>query len=91
MALLSLHDYAGEFTDESSGLRVVCLGLDGNCASLFLPWLSANPQDLIITNDVPESGQAWVKANCDPKVYVDRFSTLLASLRKRSRSDSHAN
>lgn len=52
VTLLSLHDPVGEFTDEASGLRVVCLGLDGNCARLFLQWLAANPQDLIITSDV---------------------------------------
>jgi hypothetical protein len=52
VTLLSLHDPVCEFTDEASGLRVVCLGLDGNCPQLFLQWLRANPQDLIITSDV---------------------------------------
>jgi glycosyltransferase involved in cell wall biosynthesis len=52
VTLLSLHDSVGEFTDEARDLRIVCLGLDGNCARLFLQWLAANPQDLIITSDV---------------------------------------
>ena len=52
VTLLSLHDPAGEFADEASGLRIVCLGLDGNCGRQFLQWLAANPQDLIITSDV---------------------------------------
>jgi len=52
VTLLSLHDPASEFTDEASGLQVVCLGLDGNCARSFLQWLAANPQDIIITSDV---------------------------------------
>jgi glycosyltransferase involved in cell wall biosynthesis len=59
VTLLSLHDPAGGFTDEASGLRVVCLGLDGNCARLFLNWLSANPQDLIITSDVSRIEPAY--------------------------------
>lgn len=53
VTLLSLHDPVKEFTDEASGLKIVCLGLDGNCARHFLLWLAANPQDLIITSDVP--------------------------------------
>lgn len=52
VTLLSLHDPAAEFTDDVSGLRVVCLGMDGNCARLFLQWLAANPQDLLISSDV---------------------------------------
>lgn len=52
VTLLALHDPVGEFTDEASGVRVVGLGLDGNCARRFLQWLAANPQDLIITSDV---------------------------------------
>jgi glycosyltransferase involved in cell wall biosynthesis len=52
VTLLSLHDPVGEFTDKVSGLRIVCLGLNGNCARLFLDWLKKNPQDLIITSDV---------------------------------------
>jgi len=57
--LLSLHDPAGEFTDEASGLRVLCLGLNGNCARLFLQWLAANPQDLLITSDVSRIEPAY--------------------------------
>jgi glycosyltransferase involved in cell wall biosynthesis len=52
VTLLNLHDPKGEFVDPISRLRIVCLGLDGNCAQLFLEWLAANPQDLIITSDV---------------------------------------
>ncbi len=52
MTLLSLHDPVDEFIDKASGLRIVSLGLDGNCARLFLRWLAANPQDLVITSDV---------------------------------------
>jgi len=52
MTLLALHDPVGEFTDAASGLRIVGLGLDGNCPRRFLEWLAAHPQDLIITSDV---------------------------------------
>lgn len=52
VTLLSLHDPVGEVMDKASGLRIACLGLDKNCARLFLQWLEANPQDLIITSDV---------------------------------------
>ena len=52
VTLLALHDPVGEFTDAASGLRVVGLGLDGNCPRRFLEWLAAHPQDLIITSDV---------------------------------------
>ncbi|MGA2801092.1 MAG: glycosyltransferase [Verrucomicrobiota bacterium] len=44
-----------------------------------------------LSRKLGESGQAWVKANCDSRVYGGRFSTLLDSVRKHSRSDSHAN
>lgn len=59
VTLLSLHDPAGEFIDEATGLRIVCLGLDGNCARLFLQWLAANPQDLLITSDVSRIEPAY--------------------------------
>jgi glycosyltransferase involved in cell wall biosynthesis len=59
VTLLSLHDPHGESTDQSTGLRIVCLGLDGNCARLFLDWLKANPQDLIITSDVSRIEPAY--------------------------------
>ena len=59
VTLLSLHDSVGEFTDEASGLRVVSLGLDGNCARFFLDWLTANPQDLVITSDVSRIEPAY--------------------------------
>jgi glycosyltransferase involved in cell wall biosynthesis len=52
VTLLSLHDASEESTDPTSGVRFVCMGLDGNCARLFLDWLSANPQDLLLTSDV---------------------------------------
>ena len=52
VTLLSLHDPASSFNDQANGLRIVCLGLDGNCARLFLQWLATNPQDLIITSGV---------------------------------------
>jgi glycosyltransferase involved in cell wall biosynthesis len=52
VTLLSLHDPPSESVDEVSGLRTVCLGLQGNCARQFLEWLKLNPQDLIITSDV---------------------------------------
>jgi glycosyltransferase involved in cell wall biosynthesis len=59
VTLLSLHDPCGGFSDESRGARFVSLGLDGNCARLFLQWLAANPQDLIITSDVPRIEPAF--------------------------------
>ncbi|MCX6966286.1 MAG: glycosyltransferase family 4 protein [Verrucomicrobia bacterium] len=52
VTLLSLHDPVADFIDEASGLRIVGLGLEGNCACLFLRWLAENPQDVIITSDV---------------------------------------
>lgn len=59
VTLLSLHDPVGEFTDEVSGLRVVCLGLEASCARLFLQWLIANPQDVVITSDVTRIESAF--------------------------------
>lgn len=52
VTLLCLHDPVSTFVDQTSGLKVVGLGLDGNCARLFLQWLLTNPQDLVITSDV---------------------------------------
>jgi glycosyltransferase involved in cell wall biosynthesis len=52
VTLLCLHDPVGEVCDEATGLRIVSLGLDGNCARQFLQWLAANPQDIVITSDV---------------------------------------
>jgi len=52
VTLLSLHDPPGESIDEVSGLRIVRLGLEGNCAHSFLQWLEAHPQDLFITSNV---------------------------------------
>jgi len=52
VTLLSLHDPVDEFTQETSGLRIVCLGLNGDCARQFLQWLADDPQDLVITSDV---------------------------------------
>lgn len=52
VTLLSLHDPPRECTDSETGLRTLCLGLDGNCARLFLNWLRQNPQDVVITSDV---------------------------------------
>lgn len=52
VTLLCLHDPAGDSADAAGRLRVVHLGLEGNCARLFLQWLKANPQDLLITSDV---------------------------------------
>lgn len=52
VTLLSLHDPKGVSFDTSGRLRLVSLGLGDNCARLFLEWLEANPQDVIITSDV---------------------------------------
>lgn len=52
ITLLSLHDPQGQSIDSHSGLRKVCLGLEANSARLFLSWLKANPQDILITSDV---------------------------------------
>ena len=59
VTLLSLHDPKSDFIDERSGLRVTSLGLDGNCPRLFLEWLRATPQDLIITSDVSRIEPAY--------------------------------
>lgn len=59
VTLLALHDPVSKFTDEASGLRIVSLGLDGNSARLFLQWLVANPQDLVITSDVSQIEAAF--------------------------------
>ncbi len=59
VTLVSLHDPVGEFIDEDCGLRMVSLGLDKDCARLFLKWLSANPQDLVITSDVSHIEPAY--------------------------------
>lgn len=52
VTVLSLHDDAGEWMDETGRMRTVCLGLDGNCPRQFLAWQAANPQDLVVTSDV---------------------------------------
>ncbi|HEY5912463.1 MAG TPA: glycosyltransferase family 4 protein [Verrucomicrobiae bacterium] len=52
VTVLSLHDPPSEFTDPTSGVRSVGLGLDANCSRLFLDWLSRNPQDVLVTSDV---------------------------------------
>ncbi|POZ52103.1 glycosyltransferase family 4 protein [Methylovulum psychrotolerans] len=52
VTLLSLHDPSGSEIDAASGLRLEALGLQENCAGLFLDWLSAKPQDMVITSDV---------------------------------------
>ena len=59
VTLLSLHDPPANSVDVASGLRIVCLGLDGNCARLFLDWLSAHPQDLLITSGVSRIEPAY--------------------------------
>lgn len=51
VTLVCLHDPPGASHDDG-GFRVAGLGLDGNCPREFLAWLSAHPQDLIITSDV---------------------------------------
>jgi glycosyltransferase involved in cell wall biosynthesis len=59
ITLLCLHDPPGTSIDQDSGLRIVCLGLEENCARLFLDWLTAYPQDLIITSDVSRIESAF--------------------------------
>ena len=44
-----------------------------------------------LSHKLGASGQAWVKANCDPGVYADRFCALLASLGKQIGSDPYGN
>ena len=52
VTLLALHDPVSDEIGPATRVRTVGLGLDGNCARLFLQWLAANPQDLLITSDV---------------------------------------
>lgn len=48
----SLHDPISDYVDGVSGVRYVGLGLEGDVPRRFLRWLEANPQDVVITNDV---------------------------------------
>lgn len=59
ITLVSLHDPISDAIDPATGVRLVGLGLDGNCARLFLRWLATNPQDLIITSDVSRIEPAY--------------------------------
>jgi glycosyltransferase involved in cell wall biosynthesis len=59
VTLLSLHDPKGNLVDERSGLRIISLGLGGNCARPFLEWLTANPQDLLVTSEVSWAEPAY--------------------------------
>jgi glycosyltransferase involved in cell wall biosynthesis len=72
----------------ASGGGLLCPVGDYSATAELIRDLIMRPE---LGHKLGESGQAWVKANCDPKAYVDRFSRLLDSLRKRSPSDSHAN
>lgn len=59
VTLVSLHDPQADHVDERTGLRVVSLGLDGNCARGFHEWLTLNPQDVLITSDVSRIEPAY--------------------------------
>ena len=59
VTLLCLHDAPGILHDDGAGLRIVGLGLDGNCPRAFLAWLDSNPQDLVITSDVSRIESAF--------------------------------
>lgn len=54
VTLLCLHDPVAEQNHRPATFRTVCLGLryDGIAAEGFLDWLSNNPHDVCITNDV---------------------------------------
>ena len=59
VTLVSLHDPKAESVDERTDVRVVSLGLDGNCSRRFLDWLALNPQDILITSDVSRIEPAY--------------------------------
>ena len=50
--VMALHEPVGERTDTVTGVHYISLGLSENASPGFLRWLNANPQDIIITNDV---------------------------------------
>lgn len=50
--VVSLHEERTAYTDEATVVDYVGLGLAEDAPQGFLRWLEANPQDIIITNDV---------------------------------------
>ena len=76
-----------EITQASGGGYLVPVG-DHHAMARLIGDLVMRPD---LSRKLGVAGQAWAKANCDPKVYVNRFSTLLDSVLKLSRSDSYAN
>ncbi|MEJ5310869.1 MAG: glycosyltransferase family 4 protein [Anaerolineae bacterium] len=52
VTVVSLHEAPEARIDPTAGVQFVALGLVEDAAREFLRWLEANPQDLVITNDV---------------------------------------
>jgi len=83
--LISLHDRVEESSDVAAGCRTVCLGLEDNCARLFLNWLSKNPQDVLITSDVSriESAYPFLPPNTRHIVHIHDFGRRYRSVALR--------
>lgn len=50
--LLRLHEPPDVWVDDDSSVRFIGLGMSPEEPEMFMEWLRANPQDIIITNDV---------------------------------------
>src|SRR5690349_16893589 len=57
--VLSLHDPLEDRIEPKSGVRYVSLGADVDVPCKLLAWLRANPQEMIITNDVSRAKEAF--------------------------------
>lgn len=51
-SVVSLHDAAGPWMREENGICLASLKMPPDSPQEFLRWLQANPQDVLITNDV---------------------------------------
>lgn len=50
--VVTLHEPPAAYTDAATGVDYIALGLTDDAPQGFLRWLQANPQDVVITNDV---------------------------------------